>query len=106
MADEATETEAKLEAQAGLGASGIDDTVRQGGVNQGQGSGTGGDLNDDSVANAELRRRRMAVGDLIDDNAAAHMGGMGAQGGVADLASQGNTAGMGGGLAGGKKPQP
>lgn len=83
-----------------------DVNVRQGGINQGQGSGTGGDLNDDDPADAELRARRMGRGDLVDDNAASHMGGMGAQGGVADFASEGNLAGLGGNLKGGSNPQP
>lgn len=85
---------------------GADETVRQGGINQGQGTGTQGDLNDDTPEDAELRARRMARGNLVDDNAAAHMGGMGAQSGMADFASEGNLAGMGGNLKGGSNPQP
>ena len=84
----------------------IDDTVRQGGINQGQGSGTQGDLNDASPEAAALRRARMNSGDLVDDNAASHQGGMGAQSGQADYGSAGNLAGMGGNGKGGSNPQP
>ncbi len=37
--------------------------------------------------------RRRAIGNAVDDNAAAHMGGMGSQGGQADFASAGNLSG-------------
>lgn len=82
-----------------------DDAVRQGGINQGQGTGENGELNDDDPADIEMRRRRQGQGDLVDDNAAAHMGGMGATGGVADFASQGNDAGMSGPIKSGSVPR-
>ena len=59
-----------------------------GGINQGQ---------DDAALTpeqaAEVARRR-ALGNAIDNNAASHQGGMGAQSGQADFGSAGNTAGM------------
>lgn len=60
---------------------------RQGGINQGTVPET---LTPEQVA--EVRRRR-ALGNAVDDNAASHQGGMGAQGGVADFGSAGNLAG-------------
>jgi hypothetical protein len=47
------------------------------------------DLNE---TEAEYLKRR-AAGNAVDDNAAAHMGGMGSQGGQADFGSAGNLSG-------------
>lgn len=64
---------------------------RQGGINQGT---EPQDLTPEQYA--EYKRRR-ALGDAVDDNAASHQGGMGAQGGQADFGSAGNLAGGFGG---------
>ena len=37
--------------------------------------------------------RRRAIGNAVDDNAGAHMGGMGSQGGQVDFGSAGNLSG-------------
>lgn len=50
---------------------------------------TARDLNETEAA--YLKRR--AAGNAVDDNAAAHMGGMGSQGGQTDFGSAGNLAG-------------
>lgn len=60
---------------------------RQGGINQGT---IPEGLTPEQYA--EYKRRR-ALGDAVDDNAASHQGGMGAQGGQADFGSAGNLAG-------------
>jgi hypothetical protein len=60
---------------------------RQGGINQGT---VPENLTPEQAA--EVRRRR-ALGNAVDDNAASHEGGMGAQGGAADFGSAGNLAG-------------
>lgn len=60
---------------------------RQGGINQGTAPET---LTPEQAAEY---RRRQAKGDIVDDNAASHQGGMGAQGGQADFGSAGNLAG-------------
>lgn len=60
---------------------------RQGGINQGT---EPQDLTPEQYAEY---KRRQALGDAVDDNAAAHMGGSGAQGGQADYGSAGNLAG-------------
>jgi hypothetical protein len=62
-----------------------------GGINQGTGDGP---LTPEQAA--ELQRRR-ALGNAVDNNAASHQGGMGAQGGQADFGSAGNLAGGFGG---------
>lgn len=59
---------------------------RPGGINQGT------DTTLTPAQEAERRRRR-AAGDLVDDNAASHQGGLGAQSGQADFGSAGNLAG-------------
>ncbi|MBU3076728.1 hypothetical protein [Sphingomonas quercus] len=46
----------------------------------------------DELEEEAVRLRRRAIGNAIDDNAASHMGGMGAQGGQADFGSAGNLA--------------
>ena len=63
-----------------------DDAGVPGGINQ----GTETPLTAEQAA--ELARRR-AAGDLVDDNAASHQGGMGAQSGQSDYGSAGNLAG-------------
>ena len=63
-------------------------TDRQGGINQG--SEATGELTPEQQA--EILRRR-AQGDMVDDNAASHQGGIGAQSGQADYGSSGNLAG-------------
>ena len=50
----------------------------------------GTDIPADLLEEETERARRRAIGNAIDDNAAAHMGGMGAQGGQADFGSAGN----------------
>jgi hypothetical protein len=60
---------------------------RQGGINQGT---TPENLTPEQYA--EYQRRR-ALGDAVDDNAASHQGGIGAQGGASDFGSSGNLAG-------------
>ena len=60
---------------------------RQGGINQGT---VPENLTPEQYAEY---KRRQALGDAVDDNAAAHMGGTGAQGGQADYGSAGNLAG-------------
>jgi hypothetical protein len=73
---------------------GLDNTVHRGGINQGQGTGIDGQMNDSDPADAALRARSKSISDLTDDNAAAHMGGAGAQGGQTDFGSQGNLGGI------------
>jgi len=60
---------------------------RQGGINQGT---VPENLTPEQYA--EYKRRR-ALGNAVDDNAASHQGGMGAQSGQADFGSAGNLAG-------------
>lgn len=60
---------------------------RQGGINQAVDPTT---LTPEQYAEY---KRRQALGDAVDDNAASHMGGVGAQGGQADYGSAGNLAG-------------
>jgi hypothetical protein len=60
---------------------------RQGGINQG--------TDPESLTPEQYAeyKRRQGVGDAVDDNAASHQGGMGAQSGQADYGSAGNIAG-------------
>ena len=62
--------------------------VRDGGVNQ----GTDDPATLTPEQQAEYARRRAAAAG-VDDNAASHQGGMGAQSGQADYGSAGNLAG-------------
>jgi hypothetical protein len=64
--------------------------VREGGINQGTDSAEYAALTPEQQAEY---RRRQALGDMVDDNAASHQGGMGAQSGQADYGSAGNLAG-------------
>lgn len=52
----------------------------------------GTDIPADLMEEEAVRERRRAIGNAIDDNAAAHMGGIGAQGGQADFGAAGNLA--------------
>ena len=81
---------------AGPGSFGLADTNvdRQGGINQGTNETPA--MTEEEIAR---RRKRSAVGDMVDDNAASHQGGMGAQSGQTDFGSAGNLAG---GIADGK----
>ncbi len=63
-----------------------DPAGQPGGVNQ----GTTPALTEEQQ---RIQRARMAKGDAVDDNAASHQGGMGAQSGQADYGSAGNLAG-------------
>lgn len=61
---------------------------RQGGINQG--TDPAGELTPEQQADVARRR---AIGNMVDDNAASHQGGIGAQSGQADYGSAGNLAG-------------
>lgn len=62
---------------------------RQGGINQELPEAVEA-MTDEQRIEYEKRRNRS---NAVDDNAASHQGGMGAQGGQADFGSQGNLAG-------------
>lgn len=86
-ADTGIEAATPTDSGAARGLFGQPDVAGQpGGINQGQNP----PLTDEQEAALRVRR---AQGDAVDDNAASHQGGMGAQSGQADYGSAGNLAG-------------
>lgn len=85
--DTGVESATPTDSGAARGLFGQPDVAGQpGGINQGQTPPL------TTEQEAALRARR-ARGDAVDDNAASHQGGMGAQSGQADYGSAGNLAG-------------